>query len=264
MHLFLRSFGWEFPSAVTKAQTAGIVTPTYDNALHLPRDFAPIGKAVGLHSSAWGCFPPDWTGTCHNPFFAAFRRQWPYDAAPGSWSLFLYVFFFINAALLCAVELLIPVRPHWLKCRCYFGALKRFCPCPKGERHEIERLPVVFWDRYRLWMWPILPASALLAAFDPYWRGRMLLGWLDWAPDADVRGMRPRMGTGFAVLSWGGTGLGVIAVLCVLARLLLNRRSTWMEEQGARAEEASVGLDSAPADGYTDVEPDQPANKTAI
>jgi hypothetical protein len=274
MHLFSSSFGWEFPAASTKAQTAGIVTPTRDNSLYLPRDFIPIGEAVGLDKSAWGCFPPNWTGTCENPFFAAFRRQWPYDEAPGAWGLYMTVYFFVFAAMLCAIEVLIVVRPHWLKCRCYFRALKRVCPCPKGERHEIERLPSAFWDRYRLWTWLLLPLTAFPVTLDTSFRGYLLLRWLSWAPDGDMSGLRPCMGNGFVVLNGTAFGLCFAAVLCMLARLLLNRKANWMEQQGASVPAletgSSVGLDSTPAAagedglsrGYTDAEPDAPLGQT--
>ncbi|KAH6676934.1 hypothetical protein F5X68DRAFT_224148 [Plectosphaerella plurivora] len=274
MHLFVNSFGWEFPSASTKAQTAGIVIPTRDNALYLPRDFIPIGKAVGLDESAWGCFPPNWTGSCESPFFAAFRRQWPYNEAPGFLDYFMTVYFFTCTTLLFLSEILIFVRPHWLKCRCYFRALKRVCPCPKGERHEIERLPSTFWDRWRLWTWPLLPVTVFPIAADTFFRGHLLVRWLTWAPDGDMRGMNPRMGKGFAILDGTAFALSWVAVFCMLARLLLHRKANWMEQQGAvPALEAggSVGLDNSPAvdgedqrlGGYTDAEPDAPLGKSA-
>src|SRR5690349_16938329 len=47
MHMSLTSFSWEYPSSPNKAQSAGLVSPTYDDSLYLPRDFVPIGKALG-------------------------------------------------------------------------------------------------------------------------------------------------------------------------------------------------------------------------
>ncbi|KAF3354364.1 GPI transamidase component GAB1 [Verticillium dahliae VDG1] len=196
MHLFPRALGWEYPSAPSHGQTAGIVNPTR-GTLYLPTDFVTIGKALDLDPSAWGCFPPVWTDPCENPFFAAFRRQFPYEGTPDAWTVFL-----LSALVTCA---------------------------------------------------------AAIAAGD------------------DVGHVRPRLGAAFVALSWTATAAGLGAVLCVLARLLLAQRTSWIDQQGAAPglgdaeteahgqrhvglEEpaARTGLPDAQLKGYSDADPDAP------
>ncbi|CRK10520.1 hypothetical protein BN1723_007154 [Verticillium longisporum] len=278
MHLFPRALGWEYPSAPSRDQTAGIVNPTR-GTLYLPTDFVTIGRALDLDPSAWGCFPPVWNDPCENPFFAAFRRQFPYEGTPDAWTVFLLSALVACAAAIAAVELAIAFRPSLLRCQCYFAALKRVCPCPRGTRHEIERLNGAFWDRYRLWMWPVVPVMTALTCLNLAVRGWMLLAWLDrWtAQGDDVGDVRPRFGAAFVALSWTATAAGLGAVLCVLARLLLAQRTSWIDQQGAAPgledtdadahgqrhvglEEpaASTGLPDAQLKGYSDADPDAP------
>ncbi|KAM0276090.1 hypothetical protein ACHAQH_007109 [Verticillium albo-atrum] len=271
MYLFPRAFGWEYPSAPSHDRTAGIVDPTH-GTLYLPTDFVPIGQAIDLDPSAWGCFPPVWSQPCENPFFAAFRRQFPYEGTSDTWTLFLLSSLIACASIIAFVELAIAFRPSLLRCQCYFSALKRFCPCPRGTRQEIERLNGAFWDRYRMWMWPVVPVMTGLTCLNLAVRGWMLMSWLDrWAEGDDVGDVRPRFGAAFVGLSWAATGAGFGAMMCVLARLLLSQRTSWMAQQGATPSEdadgeRNVGLEEpaasagpeAHAKGYSDADPDAP------
>ncbi|KAM0330115.1 hypothetical protein ACHAQA_004287 [Verticillium albo-atrum] len=201
MHLFPRTFGWEYPSAPSHDKTAGIVTPTHDT-LYLPSDFVPIGETLGLDPSSWGCFPPVWSQPCENPFFAAFRRQFPYDGASDTWTFFLLSSVIAYACVIAFIELSIAFRPSLLRCQCYFAALKRVCPCPRGTRHEIERLNGAFWDRYRMWMWPGVPVISGTVCLSLATRGWLLISWLNRWAEGDIGDIQQRFGSTFTALSW--------------------------------------------------------------
>ncbi|KAF3344689.1 hypothetical protein BJF96_g7711 [Verticillium dahliae] len=124
-----------------------------------------------------------------------------------------------------------------------------------------------------------MPVMTALTCLNLAVRGWMLVAWLDrWtAQGDDVGHVRPRLGAAFVALSWTATTAGLGAVLCVLARLLLAQRTSWIDQQGAAPglgdaeteahgqrhvglEEpaARTGLPDAQLKGYSDADPDAP------
>ncbi|KZL81296.1 hypothetical protein CI238_00334 [Colletotrichum incanum] len=217
MRYFAASFGYEYPSA----SKAGIVGSTP----HLPHDLAAIGRDLSVPSDDWACFRgPE---PCASPYFKAFRNG--YFELPATLPYFSLVYALVLVVFIFLAEVLVAVRPSWLRCQCYFSCFKRFCPCPRGSRSEIEALPSVFWDRYRLWMWCMLPCAAFLPPFVLTLNGLLVKNFLRGREAGD---MNARFGTGFVVLQAMCFGASFAAVLCVYLRRRLGRGTSWMEQQG--------------------------------
>ncbi|KAM5350413.1 hypothetical protein ACJ41O_006918 [Fusarium nematophilum] len=239
-HLFLTSFGWEFPSALSKSKSAGFVNPTYSSAgLYLPTDLVRVGERLGLDSSAWACLPPDYAGRCTNPFYFVFHRQQvPWKSAPGLLTFIAYMSSLCVAIHTLIVEVLIVYRPGWLECRCYFSGLKRICPCPRGQPHEIALLPPSFWDRYRLWVWAAFPLIASTAGMDAMFSSESLVMLLRSVIEKDhntavtLSSIAPQMGSGFATLTWTSIAASFASTMLLLARLVLSHTvPNWMERE---------------------------------
>lgn len=217
MHQFVASFGYEYPSA----STAGIVGPSP----HLPYDFTTIGKQLSVPSSEWACYSS--SSPCTSPFFAAFRTG--YFMLPTTLTYVSLAYSLLLVSFIALAEVLIAVRPSWLRCQCYFSCLKRVCPCPRGSRAEIEALPPGFWDRYRVWVWFTLPCAAFLPAFVLSLNGMMLKTFVDRPRAGNVDA---RFGTGFVVVQASCMGAAFAAAILVYARKALGRKMNWMEQQG--------------------------------
>ncbi|KAH6892490.1 hypothetical protein B0T10DRAFT_511126 [Thelonectria olida] len=251
-YLFLTSIGWEYPSAISKSQSAGFIEPTYPSiGLSLPTDFAQVGQRVGLDPSAWGCFAPSADARrCESPFYAAFRGQRPWNSAPGYFQLFLYTISIAMALRIFVVEFLIVYRPGALRCRCRFG--RRICPCPRGEAHEIALLPQSFWDRYRLWAWLLGPFLVAISSVDVYYSGESLLAFfriaaLENNSGAIMKGVAPQMGSGFVALFWVLIIAPAISTLLILAKLRLSHSAPdWMQQ-----EDMSVSKEEADAKAHS-------------
>ncbi|GKT54666.1 hypothetical protein ColTof4_08471 [Colletotrichum tofieldiae] len=217
MRYFAASFGYEHPSA----SKAGIVGSTP----HLPSDLAAIARDLSVPSDDWACFRgPE---PCASPYFRAFRNG--YFELPTTLPYVSLVYALVIVVFVLLAEVLIAVRPSWLRCQCYFSCFKRVCPCPRGSRPEIEALPSVFWDRYRLWTWCMLPCAAFLPPFVLALNGLIVMKFLQRREAGD---MNARFGTGFVVLQAMCFGASFAAVLCVYLRRRLGRGSSWMAQQG--------------------------------
>ncbi|KAK2043959.1 hypothetical protein LZ31DRAFT_467402 [Colletotrichum somersetense] len=217
MSYFAASFGYEYPGA----SKVGIL----GSAPHLPSDLAAIGRDISVPADDWGCLRG--RGSCASPYFQAFR--YGFFMMPATLAHFSLGYALFVLAYLLATEVLIVARPSWLRCRCYFSFFKRVCPCPRGSRAEIEALPAVFWDRYRLWMWCLVPCAAFLAPFVLTLDGLLIKDFLGRhrAGNMDVR-----FGTGFFVLQGICFGASVAAAVCVYLRKRVGRGTSWMEQQG--------------------------------
>ncbi|KAF9871497.1 hypothetical protein CkaCkLH20_11144 [Colletotrichum karsti] len=243
MHFFLSSFGYEYHAD----STAALVSSQPD----LPRHFIEIGEKLGAPSTSWDCFRS--TGQCTSPFFDSFRFS-NYDMPPAL-PYFTHLYSIIFLILLLTIEALIHLRPSSLQCQCYFPFFKRVCPCPRGSRAEIEALPSTFWDRYRMWMWPMLPVAVFLPAFCLLLNGMLLRNYVNRPSAGNVNA---QFGTGFIVLQSTSVAAALMAVLCLYARRLLGQRSSWMEQQGAVAIEALLAQEALREKEYSDAEPEAP------
>ncbi|KDN69565.1 hypothetical protein CSUB01_11156 [Colletotrichum sublineola] len=217
MSYFAASFGYEYPGD----SKAGIL----GSAPHLPSDLAAIGRDLSVPADDWGCLLGQ--GSCASPYFQAFR--YGFFMMPATLSHISLAYALVILAAVLAAEVLLVVRPSWLRCQCYFSCIKRVCPCPRGSRAEIEALPAVFWDRYRLWMWCMLPCAAFLPPFVLTLNGLLIKSFLGRrnAGDMDVR-----FATGFVVLQAMCFGASLAAVVCVYLRKRVGRATSWMEQQG--------------------------------
>ncbi|KAK2729403.1 hypothetical protein CKAH01_10217 [Colletotrichum kahawae] len=242
MHLFLSSFGYEYPNASTAAFATA--------EPNLPYDFIQIGERLGVEPSSWACLRS--ADRCSSPFFDTFRRDSFEMTRTLEYSAHILAISYI--ALLFLTELLIAARPSWLACQCYFAALKRVCPCPRGPRAQIEALPPRFWDRYRAWVWTTLPAFVVLPVFGLVMKGLLLKSYVSRPGAGEVNA---RVGEGFVAVEGTAIGAACLAVVCVFVRASLGKRVNWMEQQGGVADEeiktAVVGL---AVKEFTDAEPD--------
>nr|XP_036582464.1 uncharacterized protein CTRU02_07508 [Colletotrichum truncatum]KAF6791168.1 hypothetical protein CTRU02_07508 [Colletotrichum truncatum] len=243
MHFFLSSFGYEYPNT----STAAIVS----SEPRLPQNFIYIGEKLGVSSSSWACLRG--SGQCTSSFYEAFRND--SFIAPSTLTYFAHIYALSVLALLMIFEVLIAVRPSWLRCQCYFSCLKRVCPCPRGSREEIEALPASFWNRYRMWMWPVLPLVIVLTAFALVMSGLLLKSYVN-RPRAG--NTNAHFGTGFIVIETASVAASFIAVICIYVRWILSRKVNWMEQQGAIAEgdtNLTSGRSPLQPHEYTDAEP---------
>ncbi|KAF4926605.1 hypothetical protein CGCVW01_v002892 [Colletotrichum viniferum] len=244
MHLFLSSFGYEYPNASTAAFATA--------EPNLPYDFIQIGEHLGVDPSSRACLRS--ADQCTSPFFNTFSRDSFEMTRTLEYASHILAIAYI--ALLFLTEALIAVRPSWLRCQCYFSALKRVCPCPRGSRAQIEALPPGFWDRYRAWVWFTLPAFVFLPAFGLVMEGLLLKSYVSRPGAGEVNA---RFGEGFVVAEGTAIGAACLAVVCVYVRALLGKKVNWMEQQSGVADEetktATVGLLSK---GFTDAEPNLP------
>ncbi|KAK0381829.1 hypothetical protein CLIM01_00842 [Colletotrichum limetticola] len=221
MHQFAASFAYTYPSK----SLAG----TLDSSPHLPYDFGAVAHALRLPQSEWACYHFAQDACQNNPFLSAFRNSWL--ILPTATANIALVYALVVVSYLFVTELLIAVRPSWLRCQCYFSCIKRVCPCPRGTRAEIEALPPMFWDRYRGWCWFMLPAAAFLPAFTLGGNGMLLKEYVNRPRglEGDVNG---RFGTGFVILQALCFAASVAGAGCMVLRRRLGMRKSWMEEQG--------------------------------
>ncbi|KAF6796344.1 hypothetical protein CSOJ01_13262 [Colletotrichum sojae] len=248
MRLFHGAFGYEYP----EASIAAIISSTPN----LPADFVRIGEHLNLPPSSWACYR-NRGKECTSPFYDAFGRGFHLDDMSTTLSTFSHAYALVFVALVILVEVLIAVRPSWLRCLCYFSWLKRVCPCPRGTRAEIEALPPAFWDRYRLWTWAFAPCVAVVPAIGLFLNGLILKEYVSVRRAGNVNA---RFGTGFLALQGLSLGAAFVAVGCVYVRRVLGRRESWLDQRGTAAPEDGFGVEVLRPKGYSDAEPEvQPA-----
>ncbi|KAK6227461.1 hypothetical protein QIS74_01016 [Colletotrichum tabaci] len=227
MHHFAASFGYEYPDA----SKAGIL----GHSPRFPRDLVAVARALELPPADWACLRgPE---PCAAPFFQSFSAGGGGGdfGMPATIRHLSLAYALVLVLYIATIEVLIAARPSWLRCRCYFSCFTRVCPCPRGARAEIEALPGVFWDRYRLWTWGLLPCAAFLPTFVTTLHGLPLVRFVE---RREVGDMDVRFGTGFVVVQAACFGASLAAVVCVYLRRRLGRGMIWMEEgQGMATKE---------------------------
>lgn len=137
-----------------------------------------------------------------------------------------------------------------MRCRCIIG--KRWCPCPKGTKEEIENHDDFVWDKVRLSYWTLSAAYFGTAAAHACVTSVFFVKFLGFLEERLPEGisMRPRRRIASEVLLWVAFGIRCFSALCMAIRWKLSRRPKgWLDEQ-------SVGLDGnsgRPGDArYTD------------
>ncbi|GJC92590.1 hypothetical protein ColKHC_01416 [Colletotrichum higginsianum] len=224
MHHFAASFGYEYPDA----SKAGIL----GHSPRFPRDLVAVARALELPPADWACLRgPE---TCAAPFFQSFsgRGGGGGFGMPATIRHLSLAYALVLVLYIATIEVLIAARPSWLRCRCYFSCFTRVCPCPRGARAEIEALPGVFWDRYRLWTWGLLPCAAFLPTFVTTLHGLPLVRFME---RREVGDMNVRFGTGFVVVQAACFGASLAAVVCVYLRRRLGRGwFGWKKARGWR------------------------------
>lgn len=195
---------------------------------------------IGMDRSEFVCGGYDeWTGErthCTNPFFEALQRTRYADFHDGGWFGFtLFVAALLVAAVVLVTEWLIARRPRYLRCRCRFHFLKRFCPLPKTA-DEAEKMDGHAWDRVRLWYYHVLVWYFALAVGHHMVTAAFFISSLGYLERQLPTGMslRAKMDSPFLVIAWGNVAVTLVAFVCVLVRWGLTRGSkkSWMEGHG--------------------------------
>ncbi|KAH7273470.1 hypothetical protein B0J15DRAFT_588798 [Fusarium solani] len=253
LNWYASSFGWEYPNAPKNLPKAGITSSGLRWSSNIVNDLHQIARDLNLPQDTWDC--PKfgaYEDPCGNIFFEAWRSYMVHNGMPiSSWLLWVMV----TSALVLGSwtmvqEWMIQKRPHWMRCRCIIG--KRWCPCPKGTKEEIENHDDFVWDKVRLSYWTLSAAYFGTAAAHACVTSVFFVKFLGFLEERLPEGisMRPRRRIASEVLLWVAFGIRCFSALCMAIRWKLSRRPKgWLDEQ-------SVGLDGnsgRPGDArYTD------------
>jgi hypothetical protein len=237
MHKFPNAFAWEYPSSPDPSRTAGILSSGPHATFAALDAVQGVAQALSLPRGEWECNAyhyPTGEPQCTNPFFHAWRRNiiFDYRESIACLSFVMYVSAMVVAVLTLANEWMIANRPYWMRCRCLF--FKRYCPCPKGTKEEIETMDENSWDKLRLWYCSMTVLYFLMpACFDTlmpmFFISHLEFLERDFPPEMTMAGIQ---GTGYRVLSWASAGSAVFALFCLrLKWQLTGRPKGWMEQQ---------------------------------
>ena len=248
------AFAWEFPGASDGTPEIGFTSKGPRTSDNIAPDLREIAAQLNLSRHDYSCpgYGP-YVRPCDNIFFEAWRSYAvERGASIGGWIVWSLLLIAIPMALLSITqEWMVRRRPYWMRCRCLF--LRRYCPCPKGTKEEIEALDDFTWDKVRLAYWVltacyfILPAlheslaTMFFLKFLGYIDGRLPEGWT----------MNARRGTAASTMLWCASGFSTLSALCMLVKWRLSRRPKgWMEEQSLGQLEESTSEEDTPR--YTD------------
>jgi hypothetical protein len=208
-----------------KELSAGIIHNDIAYTLSMPRDFIEIGRRLGLPEATWDCLVGGRGASCDNSFFLRFDRSFGYDI-PMTMTAIVWLMCLAICVSTVFTEVAIAYRPSLLRCRCYFNAVKRWCPCPKGTDVEIRALPPAFWDRYRLWMYLLTALYFVIAAVEGLLKALIIRAHLSW------REIPTKIGTGYVIATCAMVMAMLLAAMCIAVRLSLNTRwASWAEQQ---------------------------------
>lgn len=246
LHLFANSFAWEYPQAPRGIPSVGIAGSGPGYTSNVLESLHNIARDLELQQDTWDCPKRGaYEDPCSNIFFEAFR-SWLADGGlpiPG-WALFVLL---IASIVVCTMaishEWMIRHRPYWMKCRCLVG--KRWCPCPRGTKEEIEKLDDFTWDKIRLAYWALAAVYFLLPAIHTNLTSSLTLQYLDHFEKRLPEGisMHPRRNSLPEIMLWVACGSSSLSALCMLVKWKLSRRPKgWTEELG-RFDEAGQGDD---------------------
>ncbi|KAF4975655.1 hypothetical protein FZEAL_7590 [Fusarium zealandicum] len=257
LNWFASSFGWEHPAAPRGLPTAGITSQGLRYSSNIVNDLRQIASELRLPEDTWDCpRPGPYEDPCGNIFFEAWRSFLVADGMPiSSWVVWVML---LSAILLgtwnLAQEWMIRNRPHWMKCRCLVG--KRWCPCPKGSKEEIEIHDDFVWDKVRLSYWSLSAVyfgiSATHTCITSIFFDRFLGILEERLPDGINMNRRRRLGS--EILLWIAFGIQAFAAFCIAARWKISRRPKgWIEGQSLhRIERSSEGGRFPNGARYTD------------
>ncbi|KAJ3518881.1 hypothetical protein NM208_g14347 [Fusarium decemcellulare] len=253
LNWYASSFGWEYPAAPKGLPQAGITSQGLRYSSNIVNDLHQIARELHLPEDTWDCpHPGPYEDPCGNIFFEAWRTFMVYDGLPiTSWLLWTML---LSALLLgswtLAQEWMIRNRPYWMKCRCLFG--KRWCPCPKGTKEEIENHDDFVWDKVRAAYWALSAAYFGIAASHACITSVFFVRFMSYFEERLPEGisMDPRRRLISEILLWVAFGIRCFSALCMAIRWKLSRKPKgWMEGQSMnRLERDSDGADAR----YTD------------
>lgn len=239
LQYFPNAFTWSYPTSPSPNLTSGILQSgplthrTFDpfTLLHTT-----LPSTLSLPSSDTTCIPfrptrnPPASEACTSPFFAALHRALPYRfRLDGSGPHLAFITHFLGIVCVLYIlrlEVTLRYRPGWMRCQCWWRWARRVCPLPKGTAEEVAALPGERWDAARLWIYGAMVGYGVLAVV---WE-RMVAGFLvrtvGWVEEGLPGGkgvLEARVGERFWVVSWGGVGVAVVALVCVSVRACLMK-----------------------------------------
>ncbi|KAH6900437.1 hypothetical protein B0T10DRAFT_470691 [Thelonectria olida] len=235
LYWFVNAFAWEYPDAPDGIPKAGIASTGLHFRADILGDLHGIADQLQVPKGDYDCprlgsFYP----SCKNIFFEAWRSYLIQDGLPlvGWLTWIMLISALVIGTLAMAQEWMIRKRPYWMRCRCIF--LKRFCPCPKGTREEIEKLDDYFWDKVRASYWGLVAAYFLLPAAQATFASMFFIQWMGYLDDRLPKGFsmgvrRDLKGEG---LLWAAFFSSTVSALCMLVKWRMSRRPKgWIEEQ---------------------------------
>ncbi|KAI5467492.1 hypothetical protein BGZ63DRAFT_346110 [Mariannaea sp. PMI_226] len=236
IYWFVNSLAWEYPDAPEGIPKAGY---TYRGLqwgrTDIRKELRKIADDLQLPKDTYTC--DRWGGNgppCQNIFFEAWRSWLVADGLPlASYLIWIMV---VSAVVVCLMgivkEWMIRKWPYAMRCRCIF--LKRWCPCPKGTREEIEKLDDYTWDKIRLTYWLLIAVYFLLPAGQTTISAIFFLKYIGYMEDRLPEGisMSARRDMKGETMLWAAFFVSAVGALCITAKWRMSRRPKgWMDEQ---------------------------------
>ncbi|KAM5355312.1 hypothetical protein ACJ41O_001958 [Fusarium nematophilum] len=243
MYWFASSFGWEYPASPKGLPKAGITESGVRYSSTIVSDLHQIARELHLPEDTWDCPKPGpYEDPCGNIFFESWRSFMVADGLPIiSWLLWVtLVSAFAFGIINLAQEWVIRNKPYWMRCRCIIG--KRWCPCPRGTKEEIENLDDFTWDKIRLSYWAVFSAYCGIAALHACMTSVFFVRFIHFFEERLPEGisMRPQRQFVSEVLLWVAFGISAFSTLCMAIKWKLSRRPKgWMEGESLNRLERS-------------------------
>ncbi|KAK0631562.1 hypothetical protein B0T14DRAFT_559351 [Immersiella caudata] len=249
LRYFPNAFTYSYPSSPSAQTTSGILHslvahPAFDPYVLIQR----LPSILALPPPETSCLShnltpnPETDASRCNPFWLAVKRvassSWRFKYDPGFFGAVISVFIDYMPipiiVLLYLYEIIVRYRPEWMRYRCRFAIMRRWCRFPKGTAEQVARIPASarIWDRLRCWWYRQAVIYCLLMVVKGteagYYSVRSLREFEGLLPEG--RMVDARMRKGYLVLGWGGVVCAIIAYGCVAARWFLSTR--WEQAEG--------------------------------
>ncbi|CAM1504411.1 Fc.00g020020.m01.CDS01 [Cosmosporella sp. VM-42] len=235
VYWFVGSFAWEYPTAPEGIPKVGFTSTGPRFFSNIVSDLQNIALKLDLPRNEWDCpRPGPYAPSCDNIFYEAWRSfATEKGILLGSWiTWFMSIAAILLTTMAISHEWMIRYRPYWMRCRCWI--LKRYCPCPKGTKEEIEKTDDHVWDKIRVSYWGLVAGYFILPASHATFGSIFLVKFIGYFDDRlpEELSMNARRRTTGSMLLWGAAVLSTVSFLCMLGRWVLSRRPKgWMEEQ---------------------------------
>ncbi|KAH6623782.1 hypothetical protein F5144DRAFT_659050 [Chaetomium tenue] len=242
LQLFPNAFTFTHPTAPTANLTSGILqswlppSHTFDPLTHLHTTLPPL---LSLPPQQTRCIttlipsPPP-SETCTAPYFTALHHTLPYrfrlDGHAAYLGLFIHFLSVLVVVYIFRLEVCVRYRPGWMRCQCWWRWARRVCPLPKGTREEVDVMGGERWDAARVWMYAALVGYGGMGIVWEGMVGGFLLRNVGWVEETLVRSglggkglLEMGWGERWWVVSWGGVGAAMVALVCVSVRMRLMK-----------------------------------------